>query len=87
MNSVKSLLKGKQIALRVAGTGERSPLSLLSYRGFNSLKLGGYQRGVQKDVVFSHWPYSVTRISPYPIGTLGVETSCRSHGFFALIFP
>ena len=70
MNSVKSLLKGKQIAPRVAGTEERSPLSLLSYRSFNSLKLGGgYQRGVQKDVVFSHWPYSVTHISPCPIGS------------------
>ena len=63
-------IKGKQIAPRVTGGGwgEEPPFSLLSYRGFYSLKLGGgYQRGVQRDVVFSHWPYSVTHISPCPI--------------------
>ena len=37
----KVFIKGKQIAPRVPGSGEKSPLSLLSYRGFCSLKLGG----------------------------------------------
>ena len=39
---------GKQIAPK----GEEPP-SLLSYRGFYPLRIGEYQRGVQKDVDFS----------------------------------
>ena len=66
---------------------EEPPLSLLSDRGFYPLKMGGYQRGIQKDVVFSHWPCPVTYISPCPIGALGVEMPHKSHGFFALFFP
>ena len=52
----KVFIKGKQIAPRAAGSGEKRPPSLLSYRDFLSLKDGGgyQQRGVQKDVVFSH---------------------------------
>ena len=67
--------------------GEEESPSLLSHKDFYPLKMGGYQRGVQKDVVFSHWPCSVTCISPCPIGVLGVEMSQKSHGFFALFFP
>ena len=84
----KVFIKGKQTAPRAAGSGEKSPLSLLSYRVFYSWKLGGgYQRGVQRDVVFSHWPYSITYISPCPIGLLGLEMSFKFYGFFVLLFP
>ena len=36
----KVFIKGKQIALRAVAKGEKSPLSLLSYRGFYSLNVG-----------------------------------------------
>ena len=43
------------------GGGRKASLSLLSFRGFYSLKMGGgYECGVQKDVVFAHWPCSIT---------------------------
>ena len=64
----KVFITGKQIASRTAGSGEKSPLSLLSYGAFYPLKMGGYQRGVQKAVVFSHWPRPVISINPCPIG-------------------
>ena len=37
----KVFIKEKQIAPRTAGMGEKSPCSLLSYRGFYPLKMGG----------------------------------------------
>ena len=83
----KAFITGKQIASRTAGRGRRAPPSLLFYRFSFSFKDGGYQHGVQKDVVFSHWPCPITYISPCPIGVLGVEMSHKSHGFFALLFP
>ena len=49
--------------------GEEPPHCLIGV--FNPLKMGGYQLGVQKDVVFSHWPYPITYISLCPIGVLG----------------
>ena len=41
-------MKGKQIAPRAAARGEKSPLSLLSYSGFYSLKMGGTNMGSRK---------------------------------------
>lgn len=40
LQASKVFIKGKQIAPRAAGRGKKSPLSLLSFRDFNSLKLG-----------------------------------------------
>ena len=71
---VKSLLKKSKIAPWNAGSGEKSPPSLLSYRDFYLLNVGrGTDMGVQKNVVFSHWPCSITCISPYAIWVLGLE--------------
>ena len=53
-------ITGKQIPPRTAGRGEKStPLSIV-FIEFLPLKMGGYQRGVQKDVDFSQWPCPVT---------------------------
>ena len=41
-------ITGKQIAPRAAETGEKIPCSLLSYRGFHPLKLGGTNVGSRK---------------------------------------
>ena len=68
------------------GSGKKSPPLYCSIGGFYSLKMGGYQHGVQKDVVFFHWPCSVTFISPCPIGVLEVELPRKFYGFFALLF-
>ena len=82
----KVFIIGTQIAPRAPGSGEKSPRSLLSYRGFYPLKTGGgYQHGVQKDVVFSYWPCPVTYISLCPVGFLGVEISCKVYGFIVLL--
>ena len=71
----KCLLKESKLLPGLLGGGRRGPL--LSYRGFYPLKIGaGYQPGVQKDVVFSYWPCSITYICPCPVGVLGVEMSC-----------
>ena len=78
----KSLLQEASSSQGCWERGEEPPF-LLSYRGFYPLKMGG----VQKDVVFSHWPCSVTCVSLCPIGVLGVEMSCKFYGFFALLFP
>ena len=51
----RSLLQGSKQLPGQLGGGRRAP-SLLSYRGFYSLKMGVTNGGVQKDVVFSHWP-------------------------------
>ena len=60
----KSLLQeSKQLLGQLRG-GRRVPLSIVLW-WFLFLKYGGYQRGVQKDVVFSHWPCPVTYISKY----------------------
>ena len=68
-------IKGKQIAPRAAGRGEKSPAPMV-LSGLLSLKVGGrYQRGVQKDVAFSHWPCPVSCISPCPIGVSRVDLS------------
>ena len=84
----KVFIKEKQIAPRTAGSGEKkSPLSLSFFRSFYSLKMWGYQRGVQKGVVFSHWPCSITYISPCPIGLLWLGMSNSFTGFFVLFFP
>ena len=81
----KSLLKeSKQLPGLLGGGGPPHPA--FSYRGFNPLKMGGYQCGVQKDVVFSHWPCPVTYISPCPTGVLGVEMSPKFYDFFVLLF-
>ena len=81
----KVFITQKQTVPRTAGSGEKSPLSIV-LEGFLSLKDGGYQRGVLKDVVFSHRHCPMTFISPCPIGVLRVEMSHKSHGFFALLF-
>ena len=81
----KVFKKEKQIAPRTGWEGEKSPLSLLSFRGFYFLKRAGHQRGVQKDVVFSHQPCLITCISPCPIGLLGLEMSSVS--FMVTIAP
>ena len=88
MNSTNTQAASKQIAPRAAGTGEKSPHLLWSHRGFYPLKMrGGDQYGVQKGVVFFHWPCLVTCISPCPVGVLRVEISHKSHvGFFFLLF-
>ena len=78
----KVFIKGKQMAPRDVGRGEEPP-SLLSLRDF---PLKGEER-LQKDVVYSHWPCSVTFVSPCPVGALGVETSPKFSGFFVLVFP
>ena len=47
--AINVFIKGKLIAPRVAGRGEKSPLSLLSYRGFYLLKVGrGTKVGFRK---------------------------------------
>ena len=72
----KSLLKeNKQLPGLLGGEKKSTPphTPLLSYRDFYALKMGGYKCGVQRDMVFSHWPYSVTHIGPCPIGLLGLE--------------
>ena len=82
----KVFITGKQIPPRDPGRGKKSVLPQLSYRGFYSLKMGGYQHGVHKEVVFFHWPCSITYISPCSIGVLGVEISHKSH-LFLFFFP
>ena len=67
----KPLITTKQTAPRTAGRWGEEPSSLLSCRGFYPLKMGGYQHGVQTDVVFSQWPCSIIYISPCPIGSQG----------------
>ena len=76
----KVFIRGKQTAPRTAGRGKKSP-PLYCPIGMGGTKV------LQQDVVFSHWPCSVTYISPCPIGVLGVEMSHKSHSFFALLFP
>ena len=68
----KVFIKEKQIAPRTAGMGEKSPCSLLSYRGFYRLKIPTW--GPER-CGFLHWTYSSTYISPCPIGVLGLEMS------------
>ena len=82
----KSLLQESRQLLGQLGRERRVPLSIVS-QGVLSLKDGGCQCGVQKDVVFSHGPRPVTHISPCPVGVLGVETSCKFYGFSVLLFP
>lgn len=67
--------------------GEEELPSLLSYRGFYPLKMGGTNMGSRKMWFFSHWLCPITYIHPCPIGILGVGMSRKSHGFFALFFP
>ena len=84
----KVFIKEKQMAPRTAGSREKSlPFSII-LQGFLSLKGGeGYQRGVQKDVVFSHWPCLITSTSPCPIELLELEISCLSFmGFLSFSF-
>jgi len=75
----KVFIKEKQI-------GEKSSLSLLSYRGLYSLRMGGYQRGVQKDgfLPLALFNYLYQSLSGR---VLGVEMSRKSHSFFVLVFP
>ena len=82
----KSLLQESKKLPGLLGRGRRAPHSLFFCRGFYPLKMGGHQHGGQKDVVFSHWPCSITSISPDPIGVLGVETSHKFYDFFVLLF-
>ena len=70
-------IKGKQRAPRAA-----EPPSLLSYRDFYLLKVcvcvcvwAVTNVRSRKMWFFSHWPCSVTSISPCPIGALGAELS------------
>ena len=83
--SSEVFITGKQIAPRGSGRGEKSS-TLYCLIGFLSLKDGGFQRGVQKDVVFSHWPCLVTCISPCPVRVLGVEMSHKFYDFFVVLF-
>lgn len=57
--------------------GEKRPPPHCLIGVFNPLKMGGYQCGVQKNVVFSHWPCPVTYISPCPIGFQGWKCPVR----------
>ena len=45
--------------------GEKTP-PLVFYRSFYPLKMGCYHRGVQKDMVFFHWPCPITCINRGP---------------------
>lgn len=84
--SKQSLYCRKANSSQDSWEGVEESLSPLSYRGFYPLKMG-YQQGVQKDVVFSHWSCPVAYISPCPIGVSGVEMASKSQSFFAPSLP
>ena len=85
--SKQSLYYRKANSSQDSQEGENESLSLLSHRGFYPLKMGVTNMGSRKMCFFSHWPCPLPMISPCPIGVLAVEMSCKSYGFFALLFP
>ena len=82
-----SLQKSKQLPGQLGRGEKNSPPTPLSSWGFYPLKMGGYQHGVQKDVVSPIGPCPVIYLyQSLSSRGLGAEMSRKSHGFFALLF-
>ena len=74
VESKQSLYYRKANSSQDSWDGGEEPAFSIVLQGFLSLKDGGgYQHGVQKNVVFSYLPCLITYVSPCPIGVLGVK--------------
>ena len=85
----KVFIKEKQIAPRAAGRGKKSPLSLLSFRGFYSLKMGGAlpMWGLERcdflPLALRNYLYQSLSNSGFRVGNV----LHKFYGFFVLSFP
>ena len=81
----KSLLQESKELPGLLGGGEEPP-SLLSYRDFYLLKVGGGTNVGSRKMWFSPLALSSYLHQSGPIGVLGVETSHKFYDFFVLLF-